>query len=182
MNQHLPKRQGVTLWLGGTSSLARTYVNEFGIENLVLVGSRPQPPRWVRECSTPYVTLDLVTVTSSQAESIMKTFPEISTIIVGVRPRLFTAFVDINLHLQMVKGLEVVVEAACQKLKNLKFILHLSSVAAADHLQSQKFWSESEPLPDIADYKAPMIFSNDKVKSRLESFAKSTGFHLAIFD
>ena len=155
MTRSTSKRKGVVLWLGGTSSLARTYINEFGSDNLILSGSKPDPPAWVDGCRRPYVALNLLTVTESEATSLMKDFPEISMIIVGVRPRLFAHFVDPSIHHMMTQGLSLVIEVACKELDNLSFVLHLSSVAAVNHLQSQHYWSETQPLTDLSLYRFP---------------------------
>ena len=155
MTRSTSKRKGVVLWLGGTSSLARTYINEFGSDNLILSGSKPDPPAWVDGCRRSYVALNLLTVTESEAMSLMKDFPEISMIIVGVRPRLFAPFVDPSLHHKMTQGLSLVIEVACKELDNLSFVLHLSSVAAVNHLQSQHYRSETQPLTDLSLYRFP---------------------------
>jgi hypothetical protein len=155
MTNNSSRRKGLALWLGGTSSLARTYINEFGPDNLVLSGSKKNPPQWVNDCGLPYVALNLLTVTNSQASAVMRDFPDITSIIVGVRPLLFTAFVNATLHREMAKGVALLVEVACTQLKTLNLVLHLSSVAAVDHLQSQHFWSETQPLMDLSVYRAP---------------------------
>jgi len=149
------KRKGLTLWLGGTSSLARTYINEFGAESLILSGSREKPPLWVSNSIQHYVALDLLTVTESDVMGLARRFPDISSIIVGVRPLLFTPFVDPEIHRKMVQGVSLVIDIACRELGGLKFVLHLSSVAATDHLKSQHLWSETQPLTAISEYRFP---------------------------
>jgi hypothetical protein len=49
---------GKTLWIGGTSCLAQTYINAFGAESLVLTGLESEAPIWVPQ-GTKYVSLDL---------------------------------------------------------------------------------------------------------------------------
>jgi len=153
------KRKGLTLWVGGTSSLARTYVNQFGTNNLVFTGVESTPPLWATEHGIPYYSLDL-TVLPKQAkvaEFLFERYPNIETIVVGVRPLLFAAHIHTRYHEFMVTGLQTLLGMACRSLKTLKFVLHASSVAAVDHLQAQVLWNESSshPLPDLSSYKAP---------------------------
>jgi hypothetical protein len=146
------KRQGLTLWLGGTSSLSRTYINHFGTEGLLISGLEATPPEWV---NSSYVQCDLTTLTDRQAKGILERYPDISTIVIGVRPLLFAPYTNTGVPETMLKGIEMLLSHACTKLEHLRFVLHISSVAAADHLQSQHFLSETNALPPLSEYKAP---------------------------
>jgi hypothetical protein len=59
---------GLTLWLGGSSSLAHTYVNQFGHSGLLLSGLEETPPLWAALLSIDYIAVDLTTLTDSQAK------------------------------------------------------------------------------------------------------------------
>lgn len=161
------ERKGTTLWLGGTSSLARTYVNQLGAQNLVFTGRAPTPPQWVHEHSVPYAPLNFTRITDAQVTSLADEFPNIVTIVVGVRPPLFAAYTgNTRMYDPMVQGLAVFLNGVCTRLKELQFVLHVSSVAVANHLQSQEFWTENtNAFPnDLSEYRAPY----DRFKRRSE--------------
>lgn len=168
MKELSTQRKGVALWLGGTSSLARTYVNQFGPHNLVFSGLESRPPQWVQEQSIPFVSLDLTRITDAQVAALVNRFRNIATIVVGVRPLLFAPYTrNTRVHDPMVRGLEIFLNGVCNRLKEqLKFVLHISSVAAANHLQSQEFWSETDTAfpQDVSGYRAPY----DRFKRRSE--------------
>jgi hypothetical protein len=160
--------KGLTLWLGGTSSLCRTYINQFGTEGLLLCGLESTPPEWVKNA---YVQCDLTTLTDQQATFLLERYPDISTIVIGVRPLLFAPYThNTGVSENMLRGIQVLLSHACTRLENLRFVLHISSVAAADHLRSQHFVSEETSSssssssssstnttlpPPLSEYKAP---------------------------
>jgi len=159
------KRKGFTLWLGGSSSLARTYVNQFGSKGLVLCGLEPEAPKWIRGQGISYVQIDLANLTDDESLIFFEQFSaNITSIVVGVRPLLFAPYID-KLHSErMVKGIQKFLCHACAELEDLEFVLHISSVAIADHLRSQHFMSETDPHPPLSECKA----SYDIFKRRSE--------------
>ena len=160
--------EGKILWIGGTSSLTRTFVGSQLIDpsRLVLVGLEPLPPMWV-PASSQYVRCDLTTVTDNQARTLIQQFAnDVSSIVIGVRPLLFAPYTSETMAMLLLQGVEKLLRIAAQILlpSTLKMVLHISSVAAMDHLRAQIFLSESEPYPPIAEYHA----SYDKFKRHSE--------------
>eukprot|EP00797_Seminavis_robusta_P026340 Sro477_g150750.1 n/a (470) ;mRNA; r:24886-26607 len=65
----------------------------------------------------------------------------------------------------MLLGVEKLLQQAChQEASKLRLVLHVSSVAAMDHLRTQHFVSEAEDYPPIIEYKA----AYDKFKRHCE--------------
>ena len=151
------ERTGVTLWIGGTSSLTRTFVNQYGPQGLILLGLEAQPPTWIHT-HTPfleYVSCDLTTLHDDQVRALLSRHSEITSIVIGVRPLLFAPYAN-NMEgpRRMIQGIERLLQEACQHLPKLQFVLHISSVAAMDHLRTQQFVSEEAPFPPWQEYKA----------------------------
>ena len=151
------ERTGVTLWIGGTSSLTRTFVNQYGPQGLTLLGLEAQPPAWIHT-HTPfleYVSCDLTTLHDDQVRALLSRHSEITSIVIGVRPLLFAPYAN-NMEgpRRMIQGIERLLQEACQHLPKLQFVLHISSVAAMDHLRTQQFVTEEAPFPPWQEYKA----------------------------
>ena len=145
---------GNTLWVGGSSSLARTYVNEFGVDDLLLVGAEASAPSWVLRLGARYRSLDLTALDDVTAARFIKESGPISTIVVGVRPLLFAATTKTMIPQQMIRGIRILLENAFET-NDVRFVLHISSVAAVDHLRSQSFINEDSPIPPSASLRAP---------------------------
>lgn len=148
------ERSGSILWVGGSSGLAHTYVNQFGSKHLVLVGSQSLPPAWVSKNNADYVALDLKRLTNEKANEFLQQYPSISSIVIGVRPRLVAPYNEEANALAMVQGIQCLLSNACVLLPDLRIVLHISSVAAADHLRCQSFASENDKLPPLSEYTA----------------------------
>lgn len=152
----------VTLWVGGSSSLARTYVNQFGGDGLLLSGLKTTPPDWVSALSIDYVSCDLTTITNSKAKQLLQCISNgkkkrITNLIIGVRPILFAAYTKTMVPQKMLEGIKTLLYQA-RALGTIQFVLHISSVAAVDHLRAQRFVSENDEehiMPPLTEYKAP---------------------------
>ena len=160
------------LWIGGTSCLTRTYINEYGYEGLMLVGQESERPSWMAtaengsHCNN-YISCDLTKLKSpiDANNDILSSLPpvemEIQCIIVGIRPKLVHPNVYCEETKNVIVGLELLLEQACHRYaKTLKYILHISSVAAVNHLQAQHLVKEedddgSTTLPSSAFLVAP---------------------------
>lgn len=144
----IPSQEVTTLWIGGSSSLARTYVNKYGPQGLLLTGLEPSAPEWAIHAH--YEHINLQTLTDNEAKEIPQKYPTITRIIIGVRPLLFAAYTKTKDPEEMVAGIKLLLEAALQEWK-IHLVLHISSVAAVDHLRSQCFLSEEDPIPPLKD-------------------------------
>jgi len=144
------------LWIGGSSGLARTYLNYYDHTDFILTGVEALPPAWAHD--TPYRCIDLRG--HNLIKGCLKEFFNISTIIVGVRAPLVTGN---GRHEDLLDGLQLLLGEAMQ-LPNLQRILHISSVAAANHLQAQVNMKETEPIPPLSSYEG----SYDIFKRRSE--------------
>ena len=149
-----PSKQKDTLWIGGSSSLTKTYVNKYGGDSLLLAGLESKAPQWVEEMSIDYMKCDLTTLTDESSKKIFLENEDLCNIIVGVRPILFAAYTDIRASKKIIEGIKTLLRQAAQ-LKRRFFVLHISSVAAVDHLRTQKFASEKDAAPPLSEYNAP---------------------------
>jgi hypothetical protein len=154
------KAEGKILWIGGTSSLTRTFVgcDLINPSRLVLVGLESSPPTWM-PVSCHYVSCDLTTVTDNHARTLLQQYAnDITSIIVGVRPLLFAPYTSAsnNNTNSLLHGVQKLLRVLARpSTSKLQLVLHISSVAAMDHLRTQSFVSESEPYPPIDEYQAP---------------------------
>jgi hypothetical protein len=175
---------GKTLWIGGTSCLAQTYINAFEAESLVLAGLESKAPSWVPQ-ETKYVSLDLrATPESRKAAAAVKTtspsqrcrcydptiFNGIELMILGVRAPLVTG--DGNAHEDLLVGITWLLEDAVQA--GVRHVLHISSVAACNHLESQVGVTEHTPCPPLHEYRG----SYDRFKRCSEEIIEAqSGLH-----
>uniref|UniRef100_A0A6S8UGX8 NAD-dependent epimerase/dehydratase domain-containing protein n=1 Tax=Ditylum brightwellii TaxID=49249 RepID=A0A6S8UGX8_9STRA len=139
-----------TLWIGGTSGLTRTYINQFGSDDLVLLGL---------ESSANAIQCDLTEMTKDKPKAIFdeaqqKNNKPVNKIVIGVRPSLLTPTFRDSTPMKMLQGIEMILAHACRE-ENIDFVLHISSVAAADHLRNQVFISEKVADPPLPEYTAP---------------------------
>jgi hypothetical protein len=165
--------QDLILWIGGSSCLARTFVNLYhgdSTKKLLLSGVEDSAPDWLSSFSSSsssirYVQCDLTKLTTEDAAKKILNDDEygsVTKIIIGVRPILFGAYNDLEASRAMVQGIQTLLRSSCcdcdarsgQK-NTVKFVLHISSVAAADHLRTQSFASEDDPIPPLSEYTAP---------------------------
>lgn len=218
-NDNDNQRTGVALWVGGTSGLTRTYVNQHGPHGLILSGLEASPPAWIQALNIPYIGCDLTALadncggdntTNHQAHDIFIKHPDITSIILGVRPSLFAAYSTYTTatttgfdgnddsdndsvktkepdnNQRMIQGMERLLQEACKSLVNLQFVLHISSVAALDHLKTQRNVKEVDdpkqctlhyPVP-LTEYKA----SYDIFKRQCEERIAAVCFQRKVAD
>lgn len=175
-------QEEVTLWIGGTSSLARTFfVNHEALfatpagrkthrKNWILTGLEEEAPSWIVEycsssstsCSLEYWSIDLLALDETgvvqKFSNLNSNGRKISSVVVGIRPLLFSAFIHTETGYKIVQGLERLLQITIHRCTNLRFVLHISSVAAADHLRSQCNATEEHDtmsLPPLSEYEAP---------------------------
>mmetsp|Transcript_9391 Transcript_9391/g.13350 ORF Transcript_9391/g.13350 Transcript_9391/m.13350 type:complete len:353 (+) Transcript_9391:129-1187(+) len=153
-----------TLWIGGSSGLAKTYIYQNGYHQngdscpLILAGLEANAPEWIEheQIRNEWMQIDMRSAFS--ASSILdKTPRKIETIILGIRaPLVHGGGVSFsssnNHHEELLVGVEALIKTAIAK--GVKHILHISSVAAADHLRVQRQVTENDPLPPLESYKA----------------------------
>jgi hypothetical protein len=161
-------KNGLTLWIGGSSSLARTYINQFGSEGLLLSGLEEKPPQWVGN-KAQYLSIDLAKLDKIKAQPFFHHYDNIQTIIVGVRPLLFAAYANApRVPLLMLEGIHTLLEQAVLT-GNIQYVLHISSVAALDHLRAQKFVKEDDPIPPISEIQASYDLFKRKSEHLIET-------------
>jgi hypothetical protein len=132
-----------TLWIGGSSGLARTSMNNHEHADFILTGVEASAPSWT---SAPYCCIDLTGPVRGCLQR--HGCHNVETMIISVRALLVTGNGN---NEAMLGGLQVLLEEAMQ-LPKLKNIIHISSVAAVNHLQTQLNINEPHTLPPIADY------------------------------
>jgi hypothetical protein len=149
-------RVTTVIWVGGTSALARTYFDEVHPtvrDRLHIVVAAPALPSWtLPKVGVSFVALDLLDVKSvdsffSRPELLdtYRTGP--SVMIIGVRLSLVWAGSrQSTLAAHLGRLISRAAVAGCLG------VVHISSVAVADHVVSQHNVSESAPLPALDAY------------------------------
>jgi len=126
------------------------------------MGLESIPPSWVcNDGSIHYVRCNLMSICSEKSaratlEQIPKCLDMLSSIVVGVRPPLIAPYAkDDHDNQRVVRGIQYLLQAACELCPRLNLVLHISSVAAMDHLRTQHMLSEKEPFPiSLQEYPA----------------------------
>lgn len=129
----LQKLEDGVLWIGGTSGLALTFFEEelgpLPGERWVCAGVDSSAPAWLAGRAS-FVQLDL-----TSAESVASLFSRlphaVGTLIFGARLPL----VGDDAHAMLLLHLGTLLTAAADA--GVRRVLHVSSVAAADHLRAQ---------------------------------------------
>ena len=103
-----------TLWIGGSSGLARTYMNAYGYEGLILAGVEDTRPDWLPH-EVPYYTVDLCQEPSAVASLVAQQLPPFQSLLVGVRAPLVLG--NNRKHQALLEGIQVLMEAAVVKKK-----------------------------------------------------------------
>jgi hypothetical protein len=174
------------LWIGGSSGLTRTYLNTFPTEQWILLGCEVNAPSWLNplqryiRCDLTEQNLDSHEGTLSNALTTLQQVLEkidaclvelsgttcIHQIVVGIRPVL----VSHQSHLKaqwyndnMLKGLHIVLDAMVTKYQ-VNLIIHISSIAAVEHIPRQHLRSvhENDPSSDS------LLFPYDRFKRGCE--------------
>ncbi len=154
------------IWVGGSSALARTYFEEVHqTQGLHVIVAAPARPRWtLPTVGVDFISLDLLDKGSVESfftrlEPLEQAGP--SVMVIGVRLSLVWAGSrQTTLATHLGRLIENAASAGCLG------VLHISSVAVADHVVEQHNVSESTPLPPIeADHP-----DYGRFKRRSESF------------
>jgi len=135
------------LWIGGTSGLGQTFFEEESGtrrdgESYICTGIERRAPSWL---PGEYVQLDLTSIES--VSTLVARLPHsIGTLVFGARMPLVGTDDHTSLLSHLGTLLEALIDAGVSKM------LHVSSVAAADHLRAQRGVNEDVPLPPLAEY------------------------------
>jgi hypothetical protein len=138
------------LWIGGSSALARTYFEEVHTTSRDfprVIAAAPAPPsNWQLPSGAEFVALDLFSEDS--VRTLWDRLPcKCDALVLGVRLSLVwagTEQVKLTTHLKLL--LTGAAKAGC------RVILHISSVAVADHVVAQHNASEDDALPALDAY------------------------------
>jgi nucleoside-diphosphate-sugar epimerase len=150
------------LWVGGTSALTRTFVEELPLTRKMLLAA-PDPPGWklpmvynvpeiqMMEANTKcigFVPLDLCNQAS--VDKVLDGQTSVDTLIYGARASLVWEHTK---HMQLVTNLERLLNLCIDK--GVKKVLNISSIAVANHILEQENDSEKTPLPPLDTYASP---------------------------
>ena len=160
---------GTTLWVGGSSALARTYFEELhpnASMGHVIVAAPRRPDviadGWCLPADVSFVELDLLCHES--VRTLISRLPSpgrVDALVLSVRLSLVWSRAEDHERLAEHVGDLVRVAASC----GCKTVMHVSSIAVADHVTPQHLISESEPTPP-AD---ALPSAYDRFKARSEA-------------
>ena len=136
------------LWVGGTSDLTRTFVEELEVKRPLYLAA-PFPPTWPLVENTEFLPLDL-TCSSSVAtlKELLKLRGKIDTLIFGARASLVW---DTSGHMKLTSHMETLLNDCIDA--GVRAIVHVSSVAVVNHLQQQIMGTEDDELPPLSEYR-----------------------------
>jgi hypothetical protein len=167
----------VRLWIGGSSCLTRTYQNAyFGNEKWILLGREAVAPAWLDKDRHCYIPCDLtlrnildgsgpgkgnvlLTDVLKQLSDAVVTLggTTIGQIVVGIRPPLVTVRSNVAAGIYgyaLLLGLRELLEAVLKQ-HSVDMILHVSSIAAVDHIQKQHLRSVNATDPPSSTLQQP---------------------------
>lgn len=162
-NEHSP----TLLWIGGTSALTRSYFNAYPEDGKewILVGLETPPPHWL-PTGARYASLDLTK--NDRLQEFIQSLPaSLAEVVIGIRPALVTSLSDAEcevLNRNMLQGLRHVLEQLLVRCPGLRTVIHLSSIAAVDHVKGQVMRSEQDPDPNSED----LVYPYDRFKRKTE--------------
>jgi len=169
------------LWLGASSGLTQSYFNAFPDQkDIIAVGLERIKPKWLPK-DVAFVSCDLTVTNAVQELTGSLPLASIKSVIISIRPPLvsFRANKQAWMYAEhMLQGLETVLS---QLQPNR--VLHVSSIAAVDHLRRQVLLSEETEAPPSGD----LVYPYDRFKRACEEMvdamdAESTNLRLgAIF-
>jgi nucleoside-diphosphate-sugar epimerase len=189
------------LWIGGSSGLAQTYFNHFedfkdesktNTETAVvgnnravrwiLVGAESTAPLWMPTCTPTrtfeYYSCDLTNPSSVQT-LVNDHFPSsVDQLILAVRPPL----VSPHTHAQafrhaerMVEGLSALLQTLVSRCSKPSLVIHVSSIAAIDHLNRQSLRSESsDPDPTSESLQYPYDWFKRRCEEEVQQICSSS--------
>lgn len=118
-------------------------------------------PDWLSAEASTFATVDLTEPSDVQTVFQTTSQDDIDALIIGVRAPLVTGCGN---HEKLLLGIESLIKTVVEK--GAKRVIHISSVAAVDHLREQINAEEDDPLPPLEEYKGSYdICSNEKVKN-----------------
>lgn len=180
------------LWIGGSSGLTRTYINaiagdcEGAAEDWILLGHEATAPHWM-PAHAQYFSYNFTTTTSETkgpSTGLLEKLQNVQQIVIGIRPPLVTSLT----HTQMdgysssiVTGLDVFLRAVIDSCKEVHSILHISSIAAINHLEAQHMVSEDDPARNgvrSIDLLAPYDRFKRACEERIDAIVTDTAYDL----
>ena len=159
--EKMPNNGARVLWIGGSSALARTYFEEVHPARGVptMIAAAPMPPSWQLPPDVKFVSLDLSSEDS--VRTLFERLPHrVDSIIFGVRASL--VYGTAEEHGQLTNNLGLLLR--CAAAAGVTSMLHISSIAVADHVTTQHLVRESDPVPPIDEIPSPY----DRFKLRSE--------------
>ena len=155
------------LWVGGTSALSRTYFEEVhparGVSSVVVAA--PALPAWSLPNGAAFVDLDLLSEKS--VATLFSRLPHpVDALVIGVRLSLVWARPE--QHDQLAEHVALLIQLAAWH--GCKAVLHLSSIAVADHVTSQHLVREDDAVPSLEKLSSPY----DRFKLRCEQIVNET--------
>jgi hypothetical protein len=154
-------------WIGGSSGLTRTYLNTFPTEPWILLGRESTAPSWMSP-SQQYICCELVdlfdgSMALSQAlkeiDSCLRAAGaiEIHEIVLGIRPFLVSRQSHKSAQVyneKLLHGLKILLQSIIL-LYPVHLMLHISSIAAVDHIPRQSLRSVDESDPSSHNLRYP---------------------------
>ena len=155
------------LWVGGTSALTRTYFEDVhparGVPKVIVAA--PCLPSWSLPDGATFVELDLMSEKS--VATIFSRLPHpVEALVLGVRLSLVWARPE--QHEQLAQHVGLLVQLAAWH--GCKSVLHISSIAVADHVTAQHLVREDDPVPPLEELSSPY----DRFKLRCEQIVDAT--------
>ena len=161
------------LWVGGTSALARTYFEEVhparGVPKVTVAAPLPRKrlswgwPNWPK--GVQFVELDL-----TSEESVSTVFSRlkepVDALVLGARASLVWSSPDE--HERLSRHLALLLQEAAKH--GVTSVLHISSIAVADHVVAQHLVREDDPVPPVEALSSPY----DRFKLRCEQIVDAS--------
>jgi hypothetical protein len=179
-------RTTMRFWIGGSSGLTRTYLNTFPTEPWILLGRESAAPSWMYP-SQQYIRCDLVELYdgSMALSQVLKEIDlclenagdcEIHEIVIGVRPSLVSRRSHESAQIyneKMLHSLKILLQSIIL-LYPVHLMLHISSIAAVDHIPQQRLRSVNEPDPTSHTLRYPYDRFKRGCEELVEDLARST--------
>jgi hypothetical protein len=191
------------LWIGGSSGLTRTYMNAISerdcsdacegvpvlAEDWILMGHEATAPPWMpanaQYISYNFTTSTTTTTTASDTQDgpsadLLEQLQHVQQIVIGIRPPLVTSMTHIQMDAysnSIVSGLDIFLRAVINSCKQVHSILHISSIAAINHLEAQHMVSEDDPVRNSVrsiDLLAPYDRFKRACEERIDAIVTNT--------
>jgi hypothetical protein len=177
------------LWIGGSSGLTRTYMNAIGdcegaAEDWILMGHEATAPHWM-PAHAQYFSYNLTTSeTKGPSAGLLEKLQNVQQIVIGIRPPLVTSLTHTQMDVysnSIVAGLDTFLPAVIDSCKQVHSIVHISSIAAINHLEAQHMVSEGDPARDgvrSIDLLAPYDRFKRACEERIDAIVTDTSYDL----